>query len=305
MTDMRFKGLDLNLLVALDALMDTRSVSRAAERMNLSQPAMSAALGRLRSYFGDEILVADGNRMYPTAYAESLLTDARACLQDLEAMLSKSATFDPTRSQRTFRITASDYIMAAVVAPLMARLAEDAPGLRIDALSPTEHSIRQLEAGEIDLLVTVEEHTSEDHPRELLFIEEHVVIGWNRNPIFKQPLTESSFYEAGHVAVALGAQRGLVFGDRQIELRGKARRIEITASSFTAIPWLVENTQRLAVMHGRLARAAAKRFALAIAPLPFEISPMRETMQYHRIRRSDPGLAWLRAQLKTTGHYFD
>src|SRR3954466_10757519 len=105
---MRFKGLDLNLLAACDALMTTRSVSRSAERLNLSQPAMSAALARLRQFFGDELLVLQGKRMHPTAFADELMPQVRESLQALEAILAQSPNFDPATSQRSFRIVTSD-----------------------------------------------------------------------------------------------------------------------------------------------------------------------------------------------------
>lgn len=107
---MRFKGLDLNLLLAFDTLLHTRSVSRAADRMHLSQAAMSSALGRLREYFGDEILIVQGKRMYPTAFAESLVPRVKECLRRVKDVISTSPTFDPGTSERTFRIVVSDYI---------------------------------------------------------------------------------------------------------------------------------------------------------------------------------------------------
>src|SRR5687768_16369244 len=104
---MRFKGLDLNLLMAFDTLLHTRSVSRAADRMHLSQAAMSSALGRLRDYFGDQILVVQGKRMYPTAFAASLVPQIRECLRQVEAVIATSPTFDPATSARSFRIVGS------------------------------------------------------------------------------------------------------------------------------------------------------------------------------------------------------
>ena len=123
---MRFKRLDLNLLVALDLLLETRSVSQAATRMNLSQPAMSSALARLREYFGDELLVADGKRLYTTPYAELLMPRVRDCLGQLDALVSSPSKFEPSTSQRRFSIICSDYIAAALLVPLSARLATEA-----------------------------------------------------------------------------------------------------------------------------------------------------------------------------------
>src|SRR5688572_4525561 len=161
---MRFKGLDLNLLVALDALLDTRSVSRAAERLNLSQPAISAALSRLRDYFRDDILVASGKRMYPTAYAETLLPELRDCLRKLDALVSSSTGFEPLTSQRRFLIAGSDYITAAVVAPMIAELAGAAPGVRVDLLAPSDDMAEQLGEGKVDLVLTPEQFVHPAHP---------------------------------------------------------------------------------------------------------------------------------------------
>ena len=294
---MRFRGLDLNLLVAFEALLEVRSVSRAAERMHLSQPAMSAALARLRTYFGDDILVQHGKRMHPTAFAEGLLPQVRECLQGLESLVSTSPGFDPAESQRVFKIVASDYITASVLVPLVTRLATKAPGVRLDFLMTTDQAAQQLDAGKIDLLITPDLYCAPGHPTELLFEEQHVVVGWKENPVFRRELTEEDFLSAGHVVVRVGNSRTAAFADRQLELLGLNRRVEITAGSFTIVPWLLNGTQRLALMHERLVRIMAKEFPIAHAPLPFKFPVMSEMVQFHRARAPDEGLAWLRAEV--------
>jgi DNA-binding transcriptional LysR family regulator len=294
---MRFRGLDLNLLVALEALLGTRSVSRAAERLNLSQPAMSAALGRLRDYFRDELLVVQGKRMHPTAFAESLHPRLVEALQGLDGLVSTSTSFDPATSERGFRIAASDYIIAAVLAPVVARLATVAPKIRVDFVVPGDFINQLLDEGKLDLVITPEDFISRTHPADLLFEERHVVAGWSGNPLFQKALSEQAFYAHGHVAVAFGAQRTAAFSDREIELRGQPRRVEVIANSFTLLPWLLVGTDRLAVMHERLARSMADHFPIAIAELPFEMPAMREMVQYHRARGGDDGLTWLRQQI--------
>jgi DNA-binding transcriptional LysR family regulator len=297
---MRFKGLDLNLLVALDALLEARSVSRAAARVNLSQPAMSAALARLRDFFGDEILVATGKRMYPTPFAELLFPQLKAWLAGVDELISNPAAFDPQSSRRTFRILGSDYVTAAVLVPLVARLAEEASGVRLDIAQVHDDAAEQLAEGSVDLLLTPDAYVHTDHPAELLFEERQVVVGWSRNPLFEAGLTEEAVFAAGHVAVAMGRERTPSFADRQLAVMGKTRRIEVTTGSFLAVPWLLQETQRLAFMHERLARQTAKMFPLAWAPAPFDFPIMREMMQHHRSREGDAGLRWLRARLLET-----
>ncbi|MCX7284280.1 MAG: LysR family transcriptional regulator [Novosphingobium sp.] len=295
---MRFKGLDLNLLVAFSVLMETRSVSRAAEKLHLSQPAMSAALGRLRDYFGDDLLVLQGKRMLPTAYAETLVPMVQDTLRQVDALITTSTTFDPATSQRTFRLIASDYITAAVIAPLSRRLSLEAPSIRIEAVLPSDGSSDLIAQGAFDLLITPEDFINPNQPAELLFEERHVIVGWDRNPVFSQPLTEAAFMAAGHVGIQMGNQRTSAFGDRTIEQSGRFRRMDVMASSFTVVPWLVIETHRLAVMHERLARRMATMFPLAIAPIPFDFPIMREMLQFNRTRSTDEGLKWLRGQLR-------
>ena len=126
---MRRKGLDLNLLIALDVLLDEGNVSRAAERLHLSQPAASAALGRLRNYLGDELLVLHGKRMIPTSYAESLRPEVKRILEQVDGVISMSAECNPLRSERVFRLMASDYITTVLLIPLAAKLeVQELPG---------------------------------------------------------------------------------------------------------------------------------------------------------------------------------
>lgn len=295
---MRFKGLDLNLLVAFDALMETRSVSRAAVQMHLSQPAMSAALGRLRDYFGDDLLVLQGKRMFPTAYAEALVPMVHDTLRRVDMLITTSTTFDPAISQRTFRIIASDYITAAVIAPLVRRLATEAPQIRLDAVVPSDGSAELISQGSFDLLITPEDFISPAQPAELLFEENHVVIGWLGNPLFARSLTEDDLMAASHVGVQIGNRKTLAFADAMMEKLGRFRQMDVTASSFTLVPWLVIETHRLALMHERLARRMATMFPLAIAPIPFAFPSMHQMMQFNHARSTDEGLKWLRAQLR-------
>lgn len=295
---MRFNGLDLNLLLAFQILMEERSVTRAARRMNLSQPAMSAALDRLRNYFQDELLIAQGKQMFPTVHAESLIGPVRQFLADLDALLINTARFDPATTHRSFRIVASDYITASVIGPLTQRLADEAPGVKLEIMLPSQEAALLVVEGKADLIITPEDFTVPDQPAELLCEERQLVIGWSGNPLFANRFGESDFYGAGHVAVHVGSNRMPSFADRQIERMGRNRRVEITCGCFTMVPWLICGTRRIAIMHERLARQMAAKFPLALAEMPFGFPIMREMLQYHRAREADEGLRWLRGQLR-------
>lgn len=294
---MRFRGLDLNLLGAFSILMQERSVSAAARHLNLSQPATSAALARLREFFGDELLVVQGKRMYPTPFAESLTPQVRACLRSVEVMLTTSSLFEAATAKRTFRIIASDFVIAALIVPLVARLSKEAPGVRLELAAPSETGEAEIAEGKADLLIGPDTYVRGDHPTELLFEEAHVVVGWAENPIMQTPLSEEAFLAAGHVGVRIGVQRSPSFADRQMSLMNKPRRIEVETSSFLSMPLLLCGTHRIGLMQTRLARRMSENYPLAMQPLPFECPDMREMLQYHAARSNDVGLNWLKQLL--------
>ena len=290
---MRFKGLDLNLLVAFDILLEERSVSRAAERLHISQPAMSAALGRLRTYFNDPILGAHGKRMIPTAHALSLRPMVRELLNGVDTMMSASLAFDPATATRRFRIGTSDYLATVLFGRLVPLLEKEAPHITLELVQPSDTMLAQLDQGDLDMLITPEDYIHPDHPAHLLFEEPYVVAGWRENPIFDRPLSEADFFAAGHVVVEIGRLNRTSFAETQLRVFSARRRIEIMVSSFLLAPEMVINTHRLTVMHERLARTFADRMPITFVPMPFAFPAMREMIQYHRTRESDAGLRWL------------
>ncbi|GGB38134.1 LysR family transcriptional regulator [Sphingomonas metalli] len=290
---MRFKGLDLNLVVALDILLQERSVSRAAERLKLSQPAVSAALARLRDYFGDDLLVSIGRAMIPTAYAESLWPIARTLLAQADLLVDTSATFDPATSQRRFRVNASDYTQTVLISPVLRRLQRSAPHISMDVGPTGPMSLAEFEAGEIDCIISPEQYVSLSHPSRPLFEEQHVVVGWRGNPAMAAPLDLDGFLALGHVAVSIGSGRELSFAERHLLPYRERRRVEVTTSTFSGVPLMLPQTLRIAVLQERLAATFCAAFDLVMQPLPFAMPPLREMVQYHSGRANDPGIAWL------------
>lgn len=290
---MRFKGLDLNLLVALDVLLEEASVSRAAERLHLSQPATSAALRRLRSWFGDPLLAPHGKRLMLTPYALRLRPQLTQLLAGIDAFASQPALFEPATAQRRFRIAMSDYLANVVLGPLTIAIARSAPGIELEILTPDDTAPDQLERGEIDLIIAPQEFIDPRNPSRLVLEEQHVVAGWKHNALMAGPLTAKTFAAAGHVSVRLGRITRMTFAEAQLRALGIVRREELIVPSFALVPDLLVGTMRLGIMHERLARRAARRSDIAIAPLPFPFPPMREMAQYHRARADDAGLLWL------------
>jgi len=296
---MRLDHFDLNLLVAFDALLDERSVTRAARRLNVTQSAMSASLKRLRAAFGDAILLQHGKTMIPTPHALALAPEIAAAIGALRRLVRPSTAFDPATSTRTFRIAASDYIATVALAPLLSALVTEAPGVRLDIALPTDSTPHRLARGEFDLVLTPKEFLEPEHPAELLFEESHVVVGCRSNPLLATPLTRKAFAAAGHVAVKVDGRN--TFIENQLGRLGLARRVEVYAPSFIQAPWLLPGTKRIALMHERLARLMAPMLGLRMVAPPFKVPVMREMMQFHVTRDADDGLRWLRSRLRGFG----
>lgn len=292
---MRLDNFDLNLLVAFEILLEERSVTRAAQRLNVTQSAMSAALKRLRESFKDELLVLHGKRMIPTQHALALAPEVSETLVRLKGLIATSTRFDPATSRRQFRVNASDYITTVLLAPLIEQLQREAPGVRLLLSLPGSNSTDLLEAGEIDLILTPEEFMESDHPRELLFEERFVVVGARQNPLLAKPMTRETFLQGGHIGVRISNQD--TFIERELFKLVPERRIEVSAQSFIQVPWLLSGTDRLSVMHERLAKVSAPVLGLTAADPPFELPRMREMMQHHVARTNDAGLSWLRRRI--------
>lgn len=292
---MRYKRFDLNLLVVLDALLREKSVSRAAEHLNLSQPAISAALGRVRQHLNDEILVLHGKTMVPTAHALSMAPIVSRALADIDALITASTVFDPATSRRRFRVCASDYVTVVLLAPLMVDLAKIAPGLSFDICPPGPEVMPKFERGEIDLMLTPMQFTADNHPRHLLFEERHVVVGCSSNPVLQAPLTEDAFFNEGHVVIELDHSQ--TYAEQALGALNRHRQIEVVCPSFLAVPWVLLNSRLLAVMHERLARMMVNALPLTMVPMPIELPPMPEMVQHHAARNNDAGIQWLLQRL--------
>jgi DNA-binding transcriptional LysR family regulator len=295
---MRFKGLDLNLLQALDVLLTDRSVSSAARRLAVTQPAMSAILARLREFFGDDLLTVHNRRMYPTAFAQSIWPRVRELLAVAASLVSDTSHFDPATSKRTFIIGASDYLQHTLVFDWIRSIRASAPNVRFELSTVDEMLLRKFELAEADLIVLPEEFASERHPLQPLFEETHVVLGRRDDPRFAHPITEQVLLESQHVSCMIGPWRRPSFADRHLEHLQKVRDIGVVVDSFMAVAPAVLATDCLAIVQRRLAERMSEIYPITWVPLPFEFPRMREVLQFHHSRVADEGIAWLRRTLK-------
>lgn len=295
---MRFEKLDLNLLVALEALLQEQNVTAAADRVCLSQSAMSGVLNRLRDYFGDELLVKVGRQMALTPRAQTLVEPVRNALLIIKNTIATAPEFIPAEAQRKFTLSTSDYFLDINLSGVMRRLGKEAPGVSIDVVLPDENTQTKFERVDIDLVVALEQYMSNDHPYEVLFEEDHVVVAWKDNPHCVDGVSEKAFSELGHVAVRFGQRRAPAFVEQYLQAQRVKRRIEATVPFFGGIPQLILGTNRIATMMRRQAHMYAKMLPLAIHELPIEIPTVRECAQWHNFRRSEPATLWLVQRLK-------
>jgi len=297
---MDFGGLDLNLLVALDALFEERSVSRAGERLHLSQSATSGALARLRETFHDPLLVQVGRMMTLTPLAEGLIEPVRAFLLQAETIVNKSPAFDPTTSSRKFRLMMSDYVQTVVMTDALPRMQHLSPRITLELVPNLVGDAGPLERGDIDLAIMPTRYLVQGHPTEPLFDDEFVCLAWSGNTRIKRSLPLETYLSLGHVVVRFGKDRQLPsFDEWFVEHFGHRRRIEVVTTAFNFVPQLLVGTSRIATLHRRLATFYARYLPLKLVKPPLEIPRLEESMQWHKSRDHDPGTVWLRSVFKS------
>jgi LysR family nod box-dependent transcriptional activator len=293
---MHLGGLDLNLLMVLDALFVEKNVTRAGERIHLSQSATSGALSRLREYFKDDLLVHVGRRMVLTPLAEELAQPVRELLQHAEAVIRRTPVFSPESSERKFRIVMSDYIAIVLMTRALPQIQRSAPGITLQILPLRTDALEQ---GDADLSIVPRQILAKDHPFEVLFQDEFVCIACAQNKLIGKSLSLREYLSLSHVAVRFGEQQEVPSLEEEFLGRlGQKRRIEVVTTGFTLLPHLILGTTRIATIQRRLAEFYARQMPLKIVRLPKPLPRIEEAMQWHAFRNADPGLLWLRRTLK-------
>ncbi len=292
---MRFNKLDMNLLVVLDALLATQSVGKAAERLFLSQPATSLALGRLREFFQDELLVSVGKAMVPTPLAAELAAPVREVLVQVQTISRARPTFDPGATQRRFTIEASDYVIAVLLSEVIRRAATLAPLMQFDVRSLSPQTPQNLNSGECELLIAPDFAKVADHPSARLFEDSFSCIVCQEHPAWDDGLTLDAYFEAGHVGVQWGGGRRLTLDARILSAALRERRQDVIAPNFMLVPELLAGTARIATLPTRLTRLITQRFPVRVLPCPVEIPHFVELLQWHKYKDRDPAIAWLRS----------
>ncbi|AOW12055.1 nodulation protein NfeD [Hydrogenophaga crassostreae] len=295
---MRFKNLDLNLLVALDALLTENNITRAAERVHLSQSAMSNALSRLRDYFNDPLLVQVGRTMEPTPRAEVLREAVHDLLLRIDTTVAALPEFDPTTSDREFTLFVSDYTMEILIPHVLAIASRLGSKVRFKLQPQSNSPDRALERGETDLLIIPKAYVSQEHPSVTLFKDEFVCIAWRDSQIARGELTPERYANAGHIVMRPQGTSQPAFEEWFIKRYGVSRLTQVSTYSFTAMPFLVIGTEMITTIHERLARRLVPSLPIKLMPIPVPMPALEQTMQWHKYRAQDPGLIWLRSLMQ-------
>ncbi|WP_413173727.1 LysR family transcriptional regulator [Anabaena azotica] len=300
MKSINLAAIDLNLLVAFAALLEQRSVTKAAEQLQIGQPAMSASLNRLRVLFEDELFVRLGRQMQPTLKAQALAPGILVALQQIRQTITSHQTFEPTSSDRTFAIGSSDYTSFVLMPPLMEFSYQNAPFLNFQMIGFEKDSVGDLfEQGVIDIALGVFPKPPRQTQWEPIFEERFVGIGRQGHPgIRNGKMSLETFIAFSH---ALTTLRRDTIGeiDKALNEQNLERRIALTTPHMLVLPFAIASTDLVAALPYRIALRFAMICNLTIFELPIATEPWMISMLWSALSDQDEANRWLRNSIKT------
>ncbi|MGW0808936.1 LysR family transcriptional regulator [Nonomuraea sp. NPDC002799] len=298
---MRLASLDLNLLVALHALLQERNVTRAGQRIGLSQPAMSGCLGRLRRHFGDELLVRVRGGYELTPLAVSLIDPVTLAVKIVHRVFSAKPDFDPAASDREFTVVTSDYAVTVLGEELLRILHEEAPGVRVRFVQIAPALVDDIDTTlrSVDGLLMPHGFISA-HPHIDLYSDRWVIITGKGNRVARDGLTMDDLRRLPWVATYRGPTAHAA-GARQLSMLGVEPRVEVVVENFQSLPFLIAGTDRIALIQERLALRLKGVTDFHILPCPYDAVPVIEAFWYHAVHQNDVGHVWLREVLGRVG----
>jgi DNA-binding transcriptional LysR family regulator len=292
----RLASIDLNLLVALDALLTERSVTRAASRVSLTQSAMSRTLGRLRELLGDPLLVQTPRGLRPTPRGELMLEPVRAALVAVDRALVQPLAFDPARSKRTFTLATSDYVQCVLLARALATLTREAPHVETHVRPVFGELARLLESGRVDLVIGVIFDEARGFYRQALLRDRFVCVVREGHPRVAAEMDLDLYLELAHLLIAPRGRRGGIVDD-ELERGGLSRRVALRLPYYLAAPHVVAQTDLCLTLPERVARAACKELPLRQFEVPLPLPELVVAQFWHARDNDDPAHAWLRSTL--------
>jgi len=293
---MDIRSVDLNLLVALDALLGERNVTRAAARLSLSQSAMSAALARLRAVFGDPLLLRTAGGMLPTSKGLELAAPVRQLVADVGRLVQQAGAFEPASARVTFTIAASDYVEYAILPRLVDYLEANAPLARLAVRAMDFGAVgRQLETGEVDLGILGAGFAPPNARSRPLFLERFVCVVRRDHPRVRERLTLDEFCAIEHLLVAPSGGGFTAQTDDALAAIGRSRQVRLSVPHFLLVPEILVRSDMVVMLPERLARGYRDRFRIFEPPLA--MPPFAIVEVWHERTHRDPALVWLRQAL--------
>ena len=285
--------IDIRLLSVFDEIYKTRSVTTAALALDLSQPAVSIALSKLRHHFGNPLFVRTSSGMEPTPFGEGLVRPVRAVLDALDVVLGHQNDFDPVRSERIFSICMADISQLVLLPGLWAKLRTSAPGIRIEITPLSNDTARKLESGEADLALGFMPQLEAGFYQQLLFKQNFVCMVAADHPRITEHLSLAQFEAEDHAVISSSGLAPMII-DREIERLGLRRRVALDIPNFLGAAFMVEHTDLIITIPKRLGDVLQGRGAFRIFPVPFPL-PGYEVKQYwHERYHHDSANRWLR-----------
>ena len=288
-------NVDLNLLVALDALLTERNVTRAAARLGMTQPGMSNALGRLRRMFSDPLLVRQGRNLSLTPQAEALLDPLAKILDLIQHTLENRAAFDPDKDSRSFTISASDYATLVLVGPLVRRLAVEAPGVTVHVLPRAPEAAQLLRSDEVDFVIEPKElMPAGKFPGLHLLGDRWSCAVWVGNAQVVDQMTMETYLRLPHVIYSIG--QSLSLPDRYLRERNVQRTVEFSVESFLLASFLLQGTCLTTLLPCRTRPYLQAASEIRMLEPPLQLPRITEWLWWHPRHEFEPGHSWLRAR---------
>lgn len=298
-------NLDLNLLVALDALLENRSVTKAAVQMGLSQPALSASLARLRRHFDDDLLSRRGNEYYLTSLAQQLRERTQTVLAGVERVFAAEPVFDPASSTREVRIVASDYSVAVLGASLASILAEEAPGMRLHFAANTPSLIDEAERVLVGAdLILMPHGFITDLPHADLYDDRWVCLVAESNDDVGDEVTEEQLRALPWV-MTFHSPTASTPAARRLRMLGVEPRVEVVTEQFLTVPALVAGSRRVALLQERLVRLLPDNAGVRAVPPVVDLGSLVEAMWWHPVNDHDPEHEFLRDVVRRAARALD
>ena len=290
---MALDTIEIRLLQVFDAIYKMRSVTEAAVALDLSQPAVSVALSKLRHHFGDPLFVRTSAGMEPTPFGEALVRPVRGALEALELVMGQQSHFEPASSKRLFRICMTDISQLVLLPRLWEALTLTAPGVRIDVLPLGSDIARLLESGDADLALGLMPQLEAGFYQNVLFSQKFVCMVSAHHPRIQTELRLEQFSSESHAVVSSSGAGPLIL-DREINRLGIQRKIALNIPNFIGAALVVEHTDLILTIPERLADVLQGRAAVRIFPAPFPLPQYDVKQHWHERFHNDPGSQWLR-----------